>query len=198
VVMPRGFRHLCCSPYRPAIEIHEVPLWCSMREYDAPVAPVTGGMRPSAWCRIAHAELLRHGQGNAALLQIGVAAAPRQGSLERGELQGKVGLCWSRPTRRWRVSRGPAHSHRGALQRGSLSACWRPCQGRLPLLFRTPLRPCRVHIGVYATFVQKLSLTYYTHNHALLSRSALLAVLQTVPHPPTTDYADISSSMQNL
>jgi hypothetical protein len=40
--------------------------------------------------------LLRQGQGNAALLQVGFATAPRQGSLERGELLRQVGTFWSR------------------------------------------------------------------------------------------------------
>jgi hypothetical protein len=64
-----------------------------MRKGHAAAAPVAGGMRPAARRRIAHAELLGEGEGNAPLLQVGGAAAPRQGSLERGELLGKVGAC---------------------------------------------------------------------------------------------------------
>jgi hypothetical protein len=61
-----------------------------MRKDHAAAAPVTGGVRPGAWRRIAHAELLGQGQGNPTLLQVGFATAPRQGSLKRRELLGQV------------------------------------------------------------------------------------------------------------
>jgi hypothetical protein len=65
-----------------------------MRKDHAAPAPVAGGVRPGARRRIAHAELLGEGEGNAPLLQVGGTAAPRQGGLKRGELLGKVGPRW--------------------------------------------------------------------------------------------------------
>jgi hypothetical protein len=56
-------------------------------------------MRPGTRRRITHAQLLRQFEGNAALLQVRFAAAPRQGSLEGGELLGQLWPLWSRRTR---------------------------------------------------------------------------------------------------
>jgi len=56
-----------------------------MRKDHAATAPVAGCMWPGAWRRIAHAQLLRQRQGNAALPQVRGAAAAGQGGLEGGE-----------------------------------------------------------------------------------------------------------------
>jgi hypothetical protein len=90
MVMALGLGHLCSRADRPAVEVHKATLGRGMRNDHATTAPVAGFMRPGARRRIAHAELLRQGQGNAPLLQVRGAAAPRQGSLERSELLGQV------------------------------------------------------------------------------------------------------------
>src|SRR5262245_2838400 len=106
MIVPLRLGHLLCSADRTAIEVHQAPVRCGMRKDHAASAPVAGGMWPGARRRIAHTELLRQGQGNAPLLQVGVATTPRQGSLERGELVGEVGPCWD--WRRWRGWMGRA------------------------------------------------------------------------------------------
>src|SRR5712692_6526141 len=99
MVMPLRFRDLLCSAYRTAIEVHQASIRCGMGKDHATAAPVAGRVRPGAWRRKAHTALLRQRQGNAALLQGGVAAALRQGGLERGELLCQIRLPWSRRTR---------------------------------------------------------------------------------------------------
>jgi hypothetical protein len=65
-----------------------MPLWGGVRKHYAPPAPIAGRVRPGAWRRIAHTVLLCQSQGNAPLLQVRGAVAPRQGGLEGGELLG--------------------------------------------------------------------------------------------------------------
>ena len=69
-----------------------------MRKDHAAPTPIPCGMRPGTRRRIAHTQLLRQGQGNAALLQVRFAAAAGQSSLEGSELLGQVGARWSRRT----------------------------------------------------------------------------------------------------
>jgi hypothetical protein len=57
-------------------------------------APAAGRVWPGAQCRIAHAELLGQGEGNAPLLQVRGATAAGQGSLERRELLGQLRRRW--------------------------------------------------------------------------------------------------------
>ena len=100
--MPLRPGDLLCSPDRAAVEVHQTTVRRGMRKDHAPAAPIAGWVWPGARRRIAHAALLRQGEGNATLLQVGVAAAPRQGGLERGELLGEVSPLWSRVARcRW-------------------------------------------------------------------------------------------------
>src|SRR4029434_10164066 len=103
MVMPLRLGHLRFRTHGTAIEIHEAPVWRGVGKNHAAPAPVAGRMRPGARPRIAHATLLRQGQGNAPLLQVHLATAPWQGSLERGELLGKVGPRWGRRTRCWGI-----------------------------------------------------------------------------------------------
>ena len=103
MIVALGFGDLLCRPDRTAVEVHQAPVGRRMRKDHAAAAPVAGSVRPGARRRIAYAHLLRQGEGNAPLLQVGLAAAPRQGGLERGELLGKVGPCWGRRTRCWGI-----------------------------------------------------------------------------------------------
>jgi len=107
VVMALRLGHLRCSADRPAIEVHQAPVRRGMRKNHAAPMPVAGWVRPRARRRIAHAELLRQRQGNAALLQVGLPTAGGQGGLEGGELRRQVrprrgGLTWRRWACRWR------------------------------------------------------------------------------------------------
>jgi hypothetical protein len=99
--VPLRLRDLLCSAYRTTIEVHQAPVRCGVGKDHTAAAPVAGRVRPGARRRIAHAQLLRQSQGNAPLLQVGCTAAAWQGSLERGELLGKVRPPWSRLTRCW-------------------------------------------------------------------------------------------------
>jgi hypothetical protein len=94
MVMALGLRDLLRRSHRTAVEVHQAPIRGGMGKDHTPAAPVAGRVWPGTWCRIAHAQLLRQGQRNAPLLQVGVAAAPRQGGLKRGELLGKVRPYW--------------------------------------------------------------------------------------------------------
>ena len=153
-----------------------------MRKDHAAAAPVAGGMRPGARRRIAHAELLRQGQGNAALLQVGGATAPRQGGLERGELLGEVRPPWSRRTRCWGICGALPGAAAGGLGSGgggwlrlwhALPAGWRPPEGRLALLLLAPLRPRRVHVAPGTTGKAHETAAVHLHAQAALAVGAV-------------------------
>jgi len=85
------------------------PVACRARPAGA--APIPRCVRPGPRHRIAHAALLRQGQGNAALVQVRGAAAPRQGGLECGERRRQVATRGGgRPRRQAR--RAGLHPHR--------------------------------------------------------------------------------------
>ena len=139
-------------------------------------------MRPGARRRIAHAELLRQGQGNAALLQVRFAAAARQSSLEGSELLGQVGACWSRRTRCrriWRALPGCCHWLPGKPRRrlaavwDALPVGWRPLQGRLALLLLAPLRTRRLHIAPGPTGKAHEAAAMHLHPQAALAVGAV-------------------------
>jgi hypothetical protein len=174
--------HLFSSADRPAVEVHEATIGRGMRKDHAAPAPVAGRMGPGARCRIAHAMLLRQDQGNAPLLQVGVATAPRQDGLERGELLGQVGPCWDWRRRcggMWRALSGGCHgwprSRRRRLSTAwhALPAVWRPPEGRLALLLRTPLRPCRFHVAPGTTGKADKTATMHLHAQAPLAIGAV-------------------------
>ena len=101
MIVALSFGDLLCSPHRAAVEVHEATVRRRMRKDHAPAAPIAGWVWPGARRRIAHPALLRQGQGNAPLLQVGLATAGGQGGLEGGELRRQV---WTRAgwlTRRW-------------------------------------------------------------------------------------------------
>ena len=75
--MPLRLGHLLRRLHRTAVQIHEAPVRRGVGKDRAATAPVAGGMRPRARRRIAHTVLLREGQGNAPLLQVRSAGAPR-------------------------------------------------------------------------------------------------------------------------
>ena len=101
MVMPLGLGHLLGSADRPAVVRSRRPSGRYAERPRGRHASRGRVSRPGARCRIAHIELLRQAQGNAALLQVGGATAPRQGGLERGELLGEVRPPWSRLTGCW-------------------------------------------------------------------------------------------------
>jgi hypothetical protein len=117
VIVPLGFGHLLCRTDGAAVEIHHVPVWRGVGKDHAATAPIVGWVWPGARRRIAYAALLRECQGNAALLQVRFAAAAQQGGLERGELLGEVGPCWSGRTRCWWIH-------------GELPGCYRRLLGK--------------------------------------------------------------------
>ncbi len=86
--MSLGFGDLLSRSHRTAVQIHLAAVWGRLRKHHTTAAPVAGGMRPGARRRIAYTQLLCQGQGNAPLLQIGIATTARQSGLERGELLG--------------------------------------------------------------------------------------------------------------
>src|SRR5882724_6156740 len=94
MVMALRLGHLLSSPHRTAVQVQQAPVRCGMRKDHAPAAPIAGSVRPGAWRRIAHAQLLRQRQRNAALLQGGGAPAAGRGSMERGELRRQVWARW--------------------------------------------------------------------------------------------------------
>src|SRR4030095_16735001 len=79
MVMPLRLGHLLCSPHRPAVQVHQVIIRRRMRKDRAATTPVTSSMRPGARRCIAHAVLLRQGEGNAPLLQVYCPATAGQG-----------------------------------------------------------------------------------------------------------------------
>ena len=165
-----------------------------MRKDHAAAAPVAGGVRPGARRCIAHTELLRQGQRNAALLQVGVATAPRQGGLERGELLGQVGPRWRGRTRCWWIC--------GALPgccrwlpgkpRWRLATVWyalpagrRPPEGRLALLLLTPLRPRRFHVAPGTTGKAHEAAAAHLHAQAALAVRAVEGTSARSTWPPS-------------
>src|SRR4029450_13061255 len=86
MIVARGLRDLLGGPYRTAVEVHEATIGCDVGKDHAAATPVAGGTRPSARRCIAHAVLLRQGQGNAPLLQVRLSTTARQDGLERREL----------------------------------------------------------------------------------------------------------------
>ena len=86
--MPLRLGDLFCRANSTPVKVHEVTVRHRMGKDHTAITPVTGGMRPGTRRRIADTVLQRQGQGNTALLQVRFATAPRQGSLERGELLG--------------------------------------------------------------------------------------------------------------
>src|SRR6266446_2352065 len=148
MVMPLGFGDLLFGADRTPIQIHQLTVRRGVRKHHAAAAPIARWVWPAARRRRAHAALLRQRQGNAALLQVGGAAAPRQGGLERGDLLGEVGPCWDWRLRcRWMCRELPGGCHWWPRsQRWRLSTAWhalpagqRPLEGRLALLFFAPL-----------------------------------------------------------
>ncbi len=108
MIVAFSFWYLLSSAYRPPVEVHHASVRRGMRKDHAAAAPIAGCVRPGARRHIAHAQLLRQRQGNAALLQVGCAAAARQGGLERGKLWREVWprwgrLTWDRWACRWRA-----------------------------------------------------------------------------------------------
>ena len=99
MVMALGLGDLRCGADRTPVEVHQSPIRHGVRKDHAAAAPVACGMRPGAWRRIAHAQLLRQFEGNAALLQVRFAAAAWQSRLEGRELLSQVRASWSRRTR---------------------------------------------------------------------------------------------------
>ena len=98
--MPLPFRDLLCGSHGTTVEIHQAPLRRRMRKDHAAATPIPGGMRPGAWRRIAHTELLRQGQGMQRCCST-LAAAAGQSSLEGGELWARIGVSGSRSTGCW-------------------------------------------------------------------------------------------------
>jgi hypothetical protein len=98
--MPLGLGHLRCSADRAAVEVHQAAVWRRMRKDHAAAAPVARCVRPGPRRRVAHPELLCLRQRHAALAQVRLAAAPRQGGLERGQVLCEVGQRWGGRTRR--------------------------------------------------------------------------------------------------
>ena len=88
--------HLLRSANSTPIQVHEAPVRRGMGKDHAAAAPIAGCVRPAARRRIAHAQLLRQCERNAALLQVRGAAAAGQGGLEGGERMGEVGRFGAR------------------------------------------------------------------------------------------------------
>ena len=105
-------------PHRAAVQVHHAPVQGGMRNDHPAATPVAGCVRPGSRRRIAHAELLHQGQGNAALLQV------------RGELLRQVWARWGGLTRRrwacrWRLS-WPLPGAAAVPAAGGLQALGRP------------------------------------------------------------------------
>jgi hypothetical protein len=146
-----------------------------MRKDHATAAPVAGGVRLGAWRRRAHAQLLRQRQGNAPLLQVGLATAPRQGGLEGSELLGQIGPGWAGLMPRW------------------CGWCWRPgcrrlvapptwCalpaggehwESRQALLLLTPLRTCLLQVTPRAAGKADKAAAVHLHAQAALAIGAV-------------------------
>jgi hypothetical protein len=126
VIVTQGFRDLRGCPDCTAIEVHQSSIRHGVRKDHTATLPIPCGMRPRARRGIAYAQLLRQGQGNAALLQIRCAAAARQSGLERHELRGQVGVGWPRLARCGRIC-GELHGCGGWLPgkpRWRLATVW--------------------------------------------------------------------------
>src|SRR5215471_12800705 len=119
MVMALGLRDLLCRARRPAVEVHQAPVRRGMGKDHTPAAPVTSQMRPGARRRIARAELLGQRQGDAALAEVRFTTTTGQGSLEHGELLGKVGPDGDRRTRGWWIGGARLGGYR-----------WRPVRRR--------------------------------------------------------------------
>ena len=101
--------------------------------------PVHQATRPWGRRRIAYTVLLRQGQGNAALLQVCVAATPGQGRLEGGEVLCQVRTRRSRRMRCWGIcGERPGCCHwRHGKPRWRLSMAWHT----LPVGLEASARP---------------------------------------------------------
>ena len=80
--MAQRFGRLLRSPDGTTVEVHQPPIRHGVRNDHTAARPIPRGMRPGAWCGIAHPQLLGQRQRNAALAEVRCAATAGEGGLK--------------------------------------------------------------------------------------------------------------------